>query len=564
MLPEVSPQQIAVPFEPEAIASYYRDLLADTPGADASTTAWEDWYWRWNAIKIAIAGEGSRRYLAEAKDTRDPAARAAWRFAREEIFPIQEAGDGRAREALLKSPRRPELSERLGAQLFLRLDLDQAAFDPANIALNTQEGKIVAAYEQMIGAMAVDLDDQPALNLAQLTARLGDPREETRRAAWQGLHGWLAGHAGQLHTFFDQLLGLRGDMARQLGEANYVVIGYRKMGRSDYGPDQVAAFREGIRRHVAPLVADLRAWQARELGTPTVCPWDAVFFPGLSMGPGTVPIEGQLAQARTLFERLHPRLVGHFDTMVAQGLIDLESRPGKVAGAFALSLDDEDRVAIFCNSTGSENDVGTLTHEMGHAFQGWESMAIRSFELRTPTVDAAELHSMGMEFLAFAELEAFFTPDQARRYRRLKLINSLTRLPYIAVVDAFQHWVYTHPGHTPLERDERWCALWDTYNPGIDFAATPADKALRWVRQSHIFCNPFYYIDYALAEVGAMQLWQLAERDREAAMTAYLALCRLGGTRSLLDIFAAAGLRSPFDPDVLAPLMQAIRRELDL
>lgn len=336
------------------------------------------------------------------------------------------------------------------------------------------------------------------------------------------------------------------------------------MGRSDYGPDDVAVFRENIRKHIYPLLARVRERQAQTIGAATVKPWNINCFPGLSLGRNVVPVTEQIARGSKLFHRLHPTLGAHFDQMNAGGLIDLESRPGKRSGGFAVAFEDEHKVAIFCNNTGAESDLTTLTHEMGHAFQALESLWIGPIETRLATMDAAELTSIGMEYLALKEITAFLNEDQAKRFTQLTLINALHRMCYVAAVDAFQHWIYANPKHSHAERDAAFERAWETYIPGVDRAGEEASVRTRWLRQSHIFAQPFYYIDYALAEVGALQFWSLARQDHAAALEAYLKVCRLGGTYSMLGIFEAAGLRSPFGPDVLVPIVAELEQALGL
>jgi M3 family oligoendopeptidase len=533
------------------------------PGPAASAAEWLAHFRRWNDLKGWLAGEASRRHYKEMQDSRDERAQAAMRFMREEILPLSEVGDAALREAFLASPRRPDLESELGSLLFTRFELDQAAFAPENVALQTQEGELGSQYERLRGLATVTVLGEE-ITLTRANAKLADPDRTVREAAFKAMRDWDLANREKIHGIYDELLALRQQMAANKNEDTFVAMGYRRMGRTDYGASEVASFREGIRQFVTPLVKRFREQQAKDLGTPTVRPWDAGYYPGLSMGPNVVPVENQLVQAQNLFDRLHPTLAGHFRTMVEQDLIDLENRPGKAGGAFATAYEDEGKVVIFCNSTGVEGDVYTLTHEMGHAFQGWESRPIEPLELRWPTADACEIHSMGLEYLALKEITAFFSPEDAERFRRLKLIRSLTLLPYIAVVDAFQHWVYEHPGHTHAEREAAWVEAWDTYNPGIDYSGLTDEKATRWMRQPHIFVMPFYYIDYAIAESGAMQLWQMAEANHDAAMTAYLDLCRIGGTRSVLGVFEAGGLKSPFSPEVLKPLMDAVAAELKL
>jgi M3 family oligoendopeptidase len=251
--------------------------------------------------------------------------------------------------------------------------------------------------------------------------------------------------------------------------------------------------------------------------------------------------------------------------MRANSLIDLENRKGKRGGAFCTSFPDTGEVAIFCNSTGQASDVRTLTHEMGHAFQAWESQAIELVELQWPTADAAEIHSMGMEYLSLKHIGEFFVDaEHARRFRKKRWTGAVELICYICVVDEFQHWVYENPSALAAERDAQWDRIWETYIPGLDFTGIEPLRAARWYAQLHIFRLPFYYIDYAIAETGAMQLAAMDAMDPGKALGTYLALCRTGGTKGVLDIFKSAGLRSPFDEGVMEDLARHAARECAL
>ncbi|HEY9766845.1 MAG TPA: hypothetical protein V6C82_10780, partial [Chroococcales cyanobacterium] len=201
---------------------------------------------------------------------------------------------------------------------------------------------------------------------------------------------------------------------------------------------------------------------------------------------------------------------------------------------------------------------------MGHAFQITDSMWIEPIELRWPTYEACEIHSMGMEYLSLPLLDEFFKPEDSLKYRKLRLIDALTMLPYMATVDEFQHWVYEHPKNSPAERDAAWNRIWDEYNVGVDFTGYDKAKASRWKRQNHIFFDPFYYIDYAIAEAGALQLFELNGHDHKKAMESYLKLCHIGGSQSLLSIFKSADLKSPFTQSLFKPLMATIAKELEI
>jgi len=217
------------------------------------------------------------------------------------------------------------------------------------------------------------------------------------------------------------------------------------MRRTDYGPKEAEAFRSSVLEYAVPLMKRLHQEHASILGTKTLRPWDAGYHPGFTLPGGVAPIEKQLATAQQVFDEISPRLGKHFSRMCKEGLIDLENRRGKRAGVYCTSMPDEGRVAIFCNSTGDADDVGTLMHEMGHAFQAWESQAIEAIDLQWPTSDAAEVHSMGMEYLSMPKMSRFFSQENADRFRREHLYDAIFLMCYIVIVDEFQHWVYANP-----------------------------------------------------------------------------------------------------------------------
>lgn len=541
----------------------FDDLLAQLKAMPDEPADWEAFFLQWNAFKKVLAGESSRRHYREAQNTQDPQAEEAVRYFREQIQPIAEVVNAKVREILLASRHRAHLEARFGKLLFRYFELEQESFAAVNIPLLVQEGEIGSDYQKVLGSAQIKVGDE-LLTFPKARALFSAPDEQVRKEAWLAVGNWITGKAPELHGFYSELVARRHQRARNVDEANFIPMGYRGMFRTDYGPAEAAAFREGILKYVVPLAAKIRKMQAQALGTETVKPWNMSYFPGFSLSPTVAPIETQLPNADKLFGRLHPKLQAHFQRMVEEKLIDLENRPGKQPGAFCTTFDDEGLVAVLCNSTGASDDIGTLNHEMGHAFQAWESSWIEPLELRWPTSDAAEIHSMGMEFLALPEIEAYFTPEDAAKFRQLKIIDTVVLLPYIATVDAFQHWVYENPAHTPEERDAEWCRLWDMFMVGLDWEGVEALKPARWKYQAHIFESPFYYIDYAIAESGAMQLWRKAQDDRAKTMEIYLKLCHIGGTQSVLGIFRSGEMQSPFDPDVFKPLMEACAAELGL
>ncbi len=554
---------VHVPERPAALASEYvveryQALWDRVEGAEAAEDpkAWLELYADWNALKSYVWSEGDRADHRYAQAMADSQAAEAERYQREEVRPKSEEGEARLLEALLVSRHKSAIGNRYGDQLIRVLEVGKEPLAPVNGDLRVEEGALAKRYDAHVAKGEVTIGGE-SLTLAKARGKTTSEDAATRREAFEAYYGWFLAERETLARIYAEQVTLRDRMGKNLGHTNYVPLGYAGMARTDYGPSQTQAFRDAVEQYASPLFAAIARDQARALGTPTLKPWDRNYHPELTLPTGCAePVSEQLDKAGRVFARLSPRLADHFERMRELGLIDLENRKNKQAGAYCTAFPDEQKVAILCNSVGNASDVGTLNHEMGHAFQGWESQWIESVDLQWPTSDACEVHSMGMEFLALPYLDEFFSPELQQRFARSRWKEGVELICYVSVVDAFQHWVYEHPGATPDERDAAWIELHDRYLPGIDWSGDAERyRASRWYAQLHIFRYPFYYIDYAIAETGAMQLGLLDTQDHEGCLETYLELCRLGGTGSVLELFAGAGLRSPFDRGLMADLM---------
>lgn len=552
-----------VPDRPAQLTAAWVDerfagLLARVAEADAagSSDGWLALFADWNALQGFMGGERARRHYRFMQDLGNAEMEEAEREMREEIWPASEAGDARMIDALLASPHVDAVGERYGPQLLAVARVQIGPLAEVNKDLRVEANDLAAKYDKLVAAAEVDVLGEQ-LTLARARGKLSSDKAEVRRAAFEAYFGWYADNRDELAKIYDAMVALRDKMGRNLGHANFVPLGYDGMERTDYGPDEVQAFHDAVLEFATPILARQRAKQAEALGTPTLRPWDTGFFPGRTLPQDVCePIAEQLDKAGRMFARLSPRLSAHFERMRSEGLIDLENRKGKGAGAFCTAFPDEGRVAIFCNSTGDESDLATLTHEMGHAFQGWESQAIDAVQLHWPTSDAAEVHSMGMEFLSLPFLDEFMDADQAEKFTRARWSRAVWILCYVCVVDAFQTWVYTNPGASADERDAKWIEISDKYMPGVDWSGeAEIYRHTRWYAQVHIFRYPFYYIDYALAETGAMQFALLDAADHDKCLETYIDFCKLGGTESITKLLAKAGLRSPFDRELMRDLM---------
>ncbi len=526
----------------------------------------EDWLGyidHWDEIKAYFKSERSRRYFAASQDTRDTHAARRQTWFCEIVTPLTTRFDAQVRRRVLHSPLQSELAARVGTQLFAVWEANDLADHPLNIPEVTRIDELFYEYDFARSQSEFDFAGT-RIGHIQVQNMLLHPNETTRQLAFELRARWLTEQREKLDDIYDQMVGLRHAMARKLDLPNYIPLGYATLQRLDYGPRQVALFRKEIQKHVVPLLARLRAKQAKELGASSVKPWNRSFFPDVALPPDMVPVETQMEKLQSVFSRLHPTLGAHFKRLHAENLVDIENRPGKSPELFCEDFPDENLARLFCNSTGMAENVLDLTHECGHAFQSLESFSIPHVELQNPSYEACEIPSVSMEFMTLDHLNVFFNQADAEKFRRDRLMQAITGLAYGCVVDEFQHHVYEHPKWTPDKRAEAWVQVWKKYLVGEDWTHYENTQAHWWQYQGHIYGNPFYYIDYAMAEICALQLWLIQRKNPARAMKIYLQLCRLGGTKPFLELLNTVGLQSPFKPGVLAKLMRVLQKELDL
>jgi M3 family oligoendopeptidase len=538
----------------EAVQARTRALRAafdGAPDAAGRLRALEDW----DALRRELSTWHALVGLRFRQDTRDAGRRQALEQ-RDEVWPkFQELEVGFQR-ALLDGPHATELAGRFGSHLLDVWRTMVDSYDPVIEQESVVEAKGCAAYTELTSSARFDFRGE-SLNLSQLRKYSQHPERDVRHEASRLQWAWFADHADELDRLYSELVDVRTRQARKLGHEDFVPLAYRKLGRTDYGPDDVARYRDAIREHVVPLCTRLRERQRRTLGVDTLRVWDE----GVQDPRGAPKPKGgsdwMLAQARAMFDELGHGLGRFFGLMADGHYLDLEAREGKAGGGFCTSFPTLGMPFIFANFNGTKGDVEVFTHETGHAFQNYSSRGQPLLDYHWPTAEAAEVHSMSLEYLTWPWMERFFG-DDAERYRRTHLTESLLFLPYGVAVDDFQHRVYRNPGASAAERLAMWREVESLYLPHRNWGdlARPAAGGM-WQLQLHVYLYPFYYIDYTLAGVCALQFWVRARQDREAAMEAYAALCRRGGEAPFQDLVRSAGLRSPFDPGCLEEVVAA-------
>ncbi len=451
----------------------------------------------------------------------------------------------------------------VGAHALGLWESDLATFDPAIKPDLEEESRLSARYTALLASARIDFRGE-SLNLAGLDAFAQDPDRETRHAAEQARWGFFAANGAELDSIYADLTRLRHNMARKLGYETYTPLGYRRMRRTDYGPDDVARYRQQVAEHVVPLVARLLEQRRVENGWDRLRYWDeALVDPAGNPGPAG-DHDFLVAQARTMFDRMDPRMGAFYRMMEQGGFLDLKNRPTKAGGGFCTSFPTEGVPFIFANFNGTHHDIGVFTHEMGHAFQNWESRSQPLADYLWPTMESAEIHSMGLEFLSWPFMELMVGDAAADRFRRMHLIGALAFLPYGVCVDHFQHEVYANPDATPAERHAMWQRLERVYMPWANYGDLdyPAMGG-RWQAKHHIYSSPFYYIDYTLAQCCALQFWARSRTDFPGALDAYVRLCGRGGEAPFQDLVRSAGLVSPFAPGALEAVVTEAQAFLD-
>ncbi len=459
------------------------------------------------------------------------------------------------KDALLASSFRRQLSEEFGELMFINAELAQKAFSPEIVPELKRENELESEYEKLLASARIPFEGG-VYTLSEMSAFNTLEDDDRRLAAWKATGEWYASNAEKLDAIYDELVKLRDLMGRKLGYDGYTQLGYCRMMRNCYTKQDVETFRQAVRDYIVPIASKIRMQQAKRIGKsyPLSYADCALFFRSGNPRPqGSA--EDIVAEAGRFYDALSPETSEFFRMMRESELMDLESREGKQGGGYCTGLPEYEVPFIFANFNGTQGDVEVVTHEAGHAFAHWLSRKRVPAEYAFPSMEACEVHSMSMEFFAWRNVEGFFGRD-AKKFMYSHLSDALTFIPYGTMVDHFQHIVYEHPELTSAQRHEEWKRLTGIYMPWIrlDGEIPFFSEGRYWQRQSHIYSDPFYYIDYCLAQTVALQFWALMRRDPDKAWERYMAYTIPGGSRTFTELLEGAGLKTPFDPACLVEI----------
>ena len=462
---------------------------------------------------------------------------------------------------LLTSAHRKTLEKEFGTLLFEKGELAQKTFSPEIIEELQQENKLSTEYSKLLAGAKIEFQDG-TYNLSQMSPFMQDKDRETRHKAQLAVSGFFEENEDHIDRIYDDMVKLRNQIALKLGYKNFVQLGYDRFGRTDYNHVDVKGYRDQIFESVVPLVVELTARKAKRLGISEPKSYDLA----LSFLTGNPTPKGdskwQVNHAKEMYHEMSKETDEFFTFMLEHNLLELDAKPGKSGGGYCTYIPDYKAPYIFANFTGTSGDVDVLTHEAGHAFQVYSSRN-HIPEYRWPTMEAAEIHSMSMEFLAWPWIHKFFEED-TNKYKFNHLAGAISFLPYGVLVDEFQHGIYENPELSKDERKALWRKIEKKYLPFKDYGDdTFMEKGTFWYRQGHIFGAPFYYIDYTLAQVCAFQFWIKSQEDHQKAFDQYLALCKLGGSKSFVDLIESAHLQNPFKDGVVKEIITPIKAYLD-
>jgi len=542
------------------IEPYYQELASRS--LDENSV--EQWLADWSELESLVSEAGSLAYFAYTCNTADPALEAAQIRHDAEIGPKAQQARSRLQKRFVDlGYTRPGLQttiERFRNQIEL--------FRDENVQLFTDISKLETEWAKVNGAMTVQWNGEqktPAQLLPFLESSDRDEREKAfklRAKAYLEQRDVLAG-------LFDQMLELRQKVGKNAGYDNYRDFVHLEKNRFDYTPDDCFRFHAAVEEAMRPVCARILQRRQKKLGLESLRPWD------LEVDPSGKPPLKPFADDRELIERtsnvvgnLDPDFRGYINTMAAAGLLDLDNRQGKAPGGYSTTLNHRKMPLIFMNAVGIDDDVRTLIHESGHAFHGFEASRLPLLFQRHPGHEMAEVASMSMELLSSPYINkeggGYYSDEDARRSNRIALEGVVLFFPHCASVDAFQHWIYTDPaGADAASRDLKWLELRRRLEADVvDWSGLDQERIARWYQQPHFFANPFYYIEYGIAQLGALQVWRNSLSDHAAAVRDYRAALTLGATERLPDLYAAAGARLIFDAKGMKELASLVEEEL--
>jgi oligoendopeptidase F len=540
----------------ETVSALYRQLLDRSLG---SRPEMEQCIMDRSELEAAIAQARAILYIQMTCQTDDPEKAKAHQHFIETVSPAMRALSDQLDRKMIETVDALAFEDPQYEVYFRKMRSDIEIFREENIPLQTEESLLSQQYQTVTGAMTVEFQGQER-TVPQMARFYLDPDRSVRDAAWRAVAQRYLQDQETLDTIFDKMVSLRDQIARNSGFSNYRDYKFREYHRFDYTPVMCRQYHEAIELHMVPLLRAMHQRRAEEMNLSVLRPWDIQCDPlGRAALKPAENLERFTEGLCMIFCRVDPEFGGQFKMMLVEGLLDLESRKGKAPGGYQSTLYEARKPFIFGNTNGTDNDLHLLAHEGGHAFHTLACAHHALMDYRHAPMEFCEVASMSMEFLSAAYVDVFYNADEQRRWWRDKMESTVRLLIQVAIFDAFQHWLYENPSHTRAERQQQWVELNRRFGSGVeDWDGLEAFRRSQWHRVLHFFQVPFYYIEYGIAQLGALGMWAQAQEDTAAAVTHYKQALALGGSRPLPELFAAAGLDFDFSEKTIGPLAERI------
>ncbi|HEV9036560.1 MAG TPA: M3 family oligoendopeptidase, partial [Puia sp.] len=536
-----------------SLEPYFRDLEERPLNTRADL---EKWLLDISELEAVISEDACWRQIKMTCDTENKAFEESFNYFCLEIQPKIQPYADRLNRRLIENPHVTELDQREFFTYLRSVRKKIELFRESNIPLYAESSVLGQQFGVISGKMTIDVNGQE-YTLQQASRFLENPDRPLRETVYRTMQDRRLQDKDALNDLYSKLIAIRHRIAQNAGFANYRDYKFEELGRFDYNKQDCYAFHEAVREYVVPLVGKINARKRKKLGLDTLRPWDGEAEPA-GIQPLRPFTDGKdlLTKTTACFDKLNPFFGDCLRTMQQMGRFDLESRKGKAPGGYNCPLAETGAPFIFMNASGQMGDLTTMVHEGGHAIHSFLSHPLKLSSFKEYPMEIAEVASMSMELFSMDHWELFFdNKNDLARAREHQLERVISIFPWIATIDKFQHWVYENPGHSPEERKQNWLRILEEFSSrSVDWTGLEHYREFSWQKQLHLFEVPFYYIEYGIAQLGAIGLWMQYKQNKEKALDNYMAALSLGGTRTLPELYAAAGLQFGFAKDYIKKL----------
>lgn len=524
----------------------------------------EQWLLDRSELDAALSQAGSILYIRMTCNTADQNIAGAYTKFIQTVPPAVQPVNDRLNRRYVGMAQQFRLNAKRYEVYDRTVKIDIELFRDKNVPLQTQVALLSQEYQTVCGAMTVQFEGEER-TLPQMGKYLLENDRSLRERAWRATAERRLKDKAKLEDLFGQMFKLRTQISANAGCRNFTEYQFKAYHRFDYTPADCKRYHESIEQFVVPLNAKVLERRKKEMKLKTLRPWDAAVDPlGRAALKPFAQVKELIDGSQKIFDRLDPTLGKQFKEMNVLGLLDLGSRKGKAPGGYQNTLNEARKPFIFMNAVGVDDDVRTLLHEGGHAFHALACAEDALVDYRHGPMEFCEVASMAMELLGGEHINVFYGEEQTKRSNREHLEGIIQVLAWVANIDAFQHWLYEHPNHSPQERCQAWLGFYEQFGGQfIDWTDLNDVRAYLWHRQLHIFEVPFYYIEYGIAQLGALQVWMNARQDPAKALADYRKGLALGGSRPLPELYKTAGIKFDFSAGIIKPLVEAVAEELE-